>query len=55
MATVASVFNVVGFAGSRPSNTDDERQVWLAVRVLNTCLYRGFRADLADREEGKIR
>jgi len=26
-----------------------------SIRVLNTCLYLGFRADLADREEGKIR
>jgi hypothetical protein len=24
-------------------------------RVLNTCLYLGFRADLADREEAEIR
>ena len=24
------------------------------VRVLNTCLYPGFRADLADREETKM-
>ena len=24
-------------------------------RVLNTCLYQGFRADLADRAEGEIR
>jgi hypothetical protein len=24
-------------------------------RVLNTCLYQGFRADLADREEVEIR
>ena len=24
-------------------------------RVLNTCLYQGFRADLADREEAEIR
>src|SRR5688572_18091501 len=24
-----------------------------SIRVLNTCLYLGFRADLADREEGK--
>jgi hypothetical protein len=24
-------------------------------RVLNTCLYEGFRADQADREEARIR
>jgi hypothetical protein len=24
-------------------------------RVLNTCLYQGLRADLADREEAEIR
>ena len=24
------------------------------LRVLNTCLYPGFRADLADREEAEI-
>jgi len=24
-------------------------------RVLNTCLYQGFRADQADREEARIR
>ena len=26
-----------------------------AIRVLNTCLYFGFRAVLADREEARIR
>jgi hypothetical protein len=25
-----------------------------AVHVLNTCLYLGFRADLADREEARM-
>ena len=27
----------------------------VSLRVLNTCLYQGFRADLADREEAEIR
>ena len=40
------------------SRSDDRRCRTLpvkAVRVLNTCLYLGFRADLADREEVEIR
>ena len=35
--------------GGGPSTTT------VKFRVLNTCLYQGFRADLADREEVAIR
>jgi len=35
--------------------TRDKPLRTVGIRVLNTCLYQGFRADLADREEAKIR
>jgi hypothetical protein len=34
---------------------DSRIEVPMIGRVLNTCLYQGFRADLADRAEAEIR
>jgi hypothetical protein len=42
----------------RGSEDDDRRSLLKGMaqfRVLNTCLYQGFRADLADRDETEIR
>jgi hypothetical protein len=48
--TTQGVLNIAGPSAERwPVNVN----VMLAVRVLNTCLYLGFRADVADREEDK--
>jgi hypothetical protein len=44
---IHSVGRIIGFEFADDSICD--------IRVLNTCLHPGFRADRADREEAEIR